>query len=622
LIVGLFFLLYFVYFVLANPSRAASYRYFVVFLMAFSVFLIGRALQVTAGPYPWPLVIVNLRLFILCAVISPVVMLMANTFRRKKTSSREILVGALCVALGLTYAVFNTLGTRGSVKLFESGALTLYDNLTPSGAGPFYGREVTLAVQALTGLMLLAFSTGKLLRLRRGATTREFLSDKNFLINSGIFIFAASFIVGSLARQWWIYYAASIVSALFVGTSVLFDIKDVHSYYEKLLPFAKEDMAAALAFKDFSRSKMKETLRMLGKKESMDTFAVMKISGGAPGDDGLSALDAAIETTERNLGTAFGEGDYVLLPISNDRIGIVISLIKGKSGGKFAFIETLERAHAEIESAIKRKARTGIGRSYPDIDDLRASYHEACNALEYAGQFSDSCVMQAESIGGPGKRANAYPVKEKERLLAAVRLGGVEESKAALQSFMAKFAPFAEENPGVLSVRLYELAGSLIDSAILGGGDEGKLNDLVARYFADVNLIRDSGRARDWLSVIVEEIAGNVGRVFESRSKSLVEKAKRFIQRRYASQIGYRDVAREIFISPSYFMTLFKKETGLTFTDYLTEVRIEAAKDLLRTSEKTITEIAFDVGFNNSNYFSNTFRKAAGLSAKEYRNRK
>jgi two-component system, response regulator YesN len=621
LIAGLFFLIYFVYFILAKSSRAVSYRYFVLFLAVFALFIMGRALQTAAGPDPLPLVIVNVRMFILCGVIVPLVMLMSSSYRRKKAGAREIVIGAFGIALGLTYDIFNTLGTRGSQIIFSSGAFALYDALTPSMLPPFYGREVTLGVQVITGLILLAFSADKLVRLKLENKMRELVSDKNFLINSGIFIFAVSFIVGSLLKQWWVFYLASMASALFVGASVLIDVKEVHSYYEKLLPFAKEDIVAAFAFKDFSKARLSETFRMLGKRASMDTFTVMKLYG-VGSDDALDTLDAALGAADRSLGAAFDEGDYVLLPISNDRIGIVLSLLKGKPGAKLGLLEALEQAHAEIETIFKGTVKTGIGRSYADIEDLRSSYFEACNAAEHAEQFDGSCVMQADDIGAPNRRTKAYPVREKERLLAAVRVGGVAESEDALRAFMDKFGSFIEENPGALGVRLYELTGSLIDSAILGGGDEKKLNDLVTRFFADVGLIKDLKRAREWLSGVVEQIAGNVGCVFDSRSKTLIENAKRIIEKNFASQFGYKDVAREIFISPSYFMTLFKKETGLTFTDYLTEVRIKAAKDLLRTSEKTITEIAFDVGFNNSNYFSNTFKKAAGLSAKEYRNRK
>jgi two-component system response regulator YesN len=125
--------------------------------------------------------------------------------------------------------------------------------------------------------------------------------------------------------------------------------------------------------------------------------------------------------------------------------------------------------------------------------------------------------------------------------------------------------------------------------------------------------------AERWLSDVVEEIAGNIGCVFDNRSKILIENAKRYIENNYKSQFSYKDVAREIFISPSYFLNLFKKITGQTFTDYLTDVRIASAKNLLKTSEMNITEIAYEIGFNNSNYFSNIFKKSVGISAKEYR---
>jgi two-component system, response regulator YesN len=620
LIAGAFFLLYFVYFVIANPSNATSYRYFIVFLIGFSIFIMGRALQVTAGPHPLPLIVVNVRVFILCAIVSPVSMLTANAYRNKKIRYKEILIICVCVALGLVYVVFNTLGTKGSVVLYGDNGLTIYENLTPSLDPPLYAREVTLAVQVMTGALLVFFSLEKLVRLKLGNPMRDFLSDKNFLINAGILIFAVSFIVGSLARQWWIYYASSIVSALFVGASVLIDIKEIHAYYEKMVPFVKEDMIKNFAFKDFSRIKLGETLRMLGKKAGMDTFAILKIGSEGDGPPArVDSLEYARSSLARHLGQILDETDFMLLPITDDRLGIVLALPKNQPGKKFALLEALETAQTDIAQREKRAVKIGIGRSYDKIEDLRLSYLEALNAQEYASQHRESDVIHAENMIGSAIREISYPVREKERLLAAVRSGDVYESDASLRDFIAKFRPFIEQNPDILKVRLYELAGSLIDSAILGGGDEKKLNDLVAKYFTDINMIKDFQLAQDWLSGIVSEIAGNVGCEFDSRSRTLIESAKRHIEANYRTQIGYKDVAREIFVSPSYFLNLFKKETGMTFTDYLTAVRVREAKTLLRTSGMSITEIAYGVGFNNSNYFSNIFKKATGISAKEYR---
>ena len=75
-------------------------------------------------------------------------------------------------------------------------------------------------------------------------------------------------------------------------------------------------------------------------------------------------------------------------------------------------------------------------------------------------------------------------------------------------------------------------------------------------------------------------------------------------------------------MSESYFSHLFKKETGISFVDYVNTQRVCRAEELLRTSDKRISEIAQEVGVENSNYFSVMFRKMRGISPQEYRNQK
>jgi two-component system response regulator YesN len=184
---------------------------------------------------------------------------------------------------------------------------------------------------------------------------------------------------------------------------------------------------------------------------------------------------------------------------------------------------------------------------------------------------------------------------------------------------MEKFTRFIAEKPDALTLRLYELLGSMIDAAILGGGDEAKLNELVGNCFDDIGHVKDAQTAERWLSQIVVETANLVAHVYEKRSKSLIRNAIRYIDENYGQPLSYKDVAKEVFISPSYFLSLFKQETGLTFVDHLTAVRIDKAKELLASSEKSIAEVAYEVGFNNPNYFSSIFKKLTGSTAKEFR---
>ncbi len=79
------------------------------------------------------------------------------------------------------------------------------------------------------------------------------------------------------------------------------------------------------------------------------------------------------------------------------------------------------------------------------------------------------------------------------------------------------------------------------------------------------------------------------------------------------------EVARAVSLSPPYFSRLFKKETDATFLDYLTHLRLDKAKQLLRDQSITIGEVARAVGYGEACYFSRVFKKHERLSPREYR---
>lgn len=99
-----------------------------------------------------------------------------------------------------------------------------------------------------------------------------------------------------------------------------------------------------------------------------------------------------------------------------------------------------------------------------------------------------------------------------------------------------------------------------------------------------------------------------------------INAAKQFISEHYAEPLSLDDVCSHVGFSVSYFSTLFRKETGKTFLEYLLDVRIEAAKGLLRESRLTVEAVCEAVGVHDAKRFSKAFKKATGISPKEYRN--
>ena len=99
----------------------------------------------------------------------------------------------------------------------------------------------------------------------------------------------------------------------------------------------------------------------------------------------------------------------------------------------------------------------------------------------------------------------------------------------------------------------------------------------------------------------------------------MITRAKEFIKTNQGEDISLGDVAKSVNTSTFYFCKMFKKATGLNFTDYLSRIRIEKAKNLLLNPNLRISEIAYEVGFQSLTHFNRVYRKLAGQSPTEYR---
>ena len=119
----------------------------------------------------------------------------------------------------------------------------------------------------------------------------------------------------------------------------------------------------------------------------------------------------------------------------------------------------------------------------------------------------------------------------------------------------------------------------------------------------------------DHLSIIANQLAVQE----ENTEPPMIRKAKEFIQIRKADDLSLSDVAKAVNSSTFYFCKMFKKATGLHFTDYLSRIRIEKAKNLLLNPHLRVSEIAFQVGFQSLTHFNRVFRKITGQSPTAYR---
>lgn len=99
-----------------------------------------------------------------------------------------------------------------------------------------------------------------------------------------------------------------------------------------------------------------------------------------------------------------------------------------------------------------------------------------------------------------------------------------------------------------------------------------------------------------------------------------VKKAVDYINKNYHKSITLDDISKDLNINKCYFCSLFRSETGKTYSQYLNELRIEKSKKLIATKNLPLLHIALFVGFNNQNYFSMIFKKLTNMTPLEFRN--
>ena len=106
----------------------------------------------------------------------------------------------------------------------------------------------------------------------------------------------------------------------------------------------------------------------------------------------------------------------------------------------------------------------------------------------------------------------------------------------------------------------------------------------------------------------------------DEQENVLIQQVRRYLEHNYMKiDISLDSIAEMIKLNPTYFSALFKKESGVNFLDYLSDLRINAAKEYLRDPLKGASEIASLVGYDSAGYFTRAFKKRTGMTPTEYR---
>jgi Response regulator containing CheY-like receiver domain and AraC-type DNA-binding domain len=281
---------------------------------------------------------------------------------------------------------------------------------------------------------------------------------------------------------------------------------------------------------------------------------------------------------------------------------------------RLAALHTATTLYEKLVDRDQANLCIGIGNYYADIGNAYKSYDESLKAIEL---HRTSGVVHINDIP-TSHSAEEYPELEEKRLLKNILLGDTEACLRAYDHLFGWMRAQYHDNVQEILVNSVELLvmlrhiareNSISDNIVLGD------SNYVSRFLA----IEDIGKINAFFTNVIKRLAEGISASKEKNLSSIVVKAQAYIYKNFSRDITLEDVSKEVTVSPNYFSRLFKEETGRNFIDYLTELRIERAKELLRDSSSANKEICYQIGYSDPNYFSRIFKRVVGVTPTEYK---
>lgn len=259
---------------------------------------------------------------------------------------------------------------------------------------------------------------------------------------------------------------------------------------------------------------------------------------------------------------------------------------------------------------LMRKVCFGVSESFTAIDDAYSRFKQA-NKLSY-GYFINNkkkvFFRETSDIG-----SFKYYV---DKIINLIDSG----LKNEINQFMIKLSSlFIESNLNISHVLLFynsliihinDLAYKKMNANLFP--ELLSIDELIANYSSFEKLI-------DEFLFVINELL-NTNDISEKLDKAVfLQKINDYIEDNYKNKISIPEMCKQLFVGTTYFYSYFKQYKGITFTEYLTNYRIEKAKQLLIHTQKSISTIAEEVGFLDNGYFAKVFKVHCGTTPSKYR---
>lgn len=219
----------------------------------------------------------------------------------------------------------------------------------------------------------------------------------------------------------------------------------------------------------------------------------------------------------------------------------------------------------------------------------------------------------------PYDRIRELYLLQEPQLLAATRRGDRGEARRLINHVLVHIYSAGEERSDLLKGLLLELVVMISRAAVEAGAGQSEVLGMNYRFLTELAVIKDDEDLAAWLRKTLEHVFSTIEKQDDFTPPLLVGKALDFMRVNLHRDISRDEVAKHAGISPSHFSRLLKERTGRSFTELLRQCRVDLASDLLRSTKKSLAQIADNCGFCDQSYFTHVFQDVKGATPKQFR---
>lgn len=311
------------------------------------------------------------------------------------------------------------------------------------------------------------------------------------------------------------------------------------------------------------------------------------------------------------------EGFHIYSMVHLDMV-VVIFLLENEDYLNRALRE-VNQLCKHVEEALDVCVTAGVGQTVETLIQLKESWRGAMDAVAlrlFLGPNQAICISDIQL-----EISEDFELDEQivSKLLMDIKIGEEDELQTDVEKLIGQFRN--------RKVSLYEY--QLVTMEVIVG-----LLKLARSYhvslepffgqrfdiYQEVQKFVSLDEVGQWLHELCLWLRTSIRRERKDSAKLMMDSAKQFIRENYSdSELSVKTLCSRLNVSATYFSTVFKRETGKSFVEYLTDVRLETAKELLNNTDDKTYVISAKVGYPESNYFSYVFKKRYGIAPSKYR---